>query len=198
MTDTAPHTEHLPEELTEWAERFNIGPDALFSLYQILTIPLGSAAVGEYEKNSETYVQNVLRVLASSREHAYLWRNNVGATQTPDGRMIRYGLCNESKKLNQRFKSSDLIGGTPVTVTADMVGKRVMIFTAVEVKKADWKPGSDTQRERGQLRFINAVRAAGGFGFFCRDSAVYSRFLEHWKIPKITDRPKIKRVRNVE
>ena len=62
MTDTAPHTEHLPEELTEWAERFNIGPDALFSLYQILTIPLGSAAVGEYEKNSETYVQNVLRV----------------------------------------------------------------------------------------------------------------------------------------
>lgn len=196
MTDTTPHTEHLPEELTEWAERFNIGPDALFSLYQILTIPLGSHAVGEYEKNSETYVQNVLRVLASSREHAYLWRNNVGATQTPDGRMIRYGLCNESKKLNQRFKSSDLIGGTPVTVTADMVGKRVMIFTAVEVKKADWKPGSDTQRERGQLRFINAVRAAGGFGFFCRDSAVYSRFLEHWKIPKITDRPKIKRVRN--
>ena len=195
MTDT-PHTEHLPEELTEWAERFNIGPDALFSLYQILTIPLGSAAVGEYEKNSETYVQNVLRVLASSREHAYLWRNNVGATQTPDGRMIRYGLCNESKKLNQRFKSSDLIGGTPVTVTADMVGKRVMIFTAVEVKKADWKPGSDTQRERGQLRFINAVRAAGGFGFFCRDSSVYSNFLEHWKIPKITDRPKIKRVRN--
>lgn len=195
---TAPHTEHLPEELTEWAERFNIGPDALFSLYQILTIPLGSAAVGEYEKNSETYVQNVLRVLASSREHAYLWRNNVGATQTPDGRMIRYGLCNESKKLNQRFKSSDLIGGTPVTVTADMVGKRVMIFTAVEVKKADWKHGSDTQRERGQLRFINAVRAAGGFGFFCRDSAVYSRFLEHWKIPKITDRPKIKRVRSAE
>ncbi|AUR98412.1 hypothetical protein NVP1250O_74 [Vibrio phage 1.250.O._10N.261.55.E11] len=194
---TAPHTEHLPEELTEWAERFNIGPDALFSLYQILTIPLGSAAVGEYEKNSETYVQNVLRVLASSREHAYLWRNNVGATQTPDGRMIRYGLCNESKKLNQRFKSSDLIGGTPVTVTADMVGKRVMIFTAVEVKKADWKPGSDTQRERGQLRFINAVRAAGGFGFFCRDSAVYSRFLEHWKIPKITDRPKIKRVSKI-
>lgn len=198
MTDTTPHTEHLPEELTEWAERFNIGPDALFSLYQILTIPLGSAAVGEYEKNSETYVQNVLRVLASSREHAYLWRNNVGATQTPDGRMIRYGLCNESKKLNQRFKSSDLIGGTPVTVTPDMVGKRVMIFTAVEVKKADWKPGSDTQRERGQLRFINAVRAAGGFGFFCRDSAVYSRFLEHWKIPKITDRPKIKRVRNAK
>lgn len=197
MTDTTPHTEHLPEELTEWAERFNIGPDAMFSLYQILTIPLGSAAVGEYEKNSETYVQNVLRVLASSREHAYLWRNNVGATQTPDGRMIRYGLCNESKKLNQRFKSSDLIGGTPVTVTADMVGKRVMIFTAVEVKKADWKPGSDTQRERGQLRFINAVRAAGGFGFFCRDSAVYSRFLEHWKIPKITDRPKIKRVSKI-
>lgn len=196
MTETL-HTEHLPEELTEWADRFNIGPDALFSLYQILTIPLGSAAVGEYEKNSETYVQNVLRVLASSREHAYLWRNNVGATQTPDGRMIRYGLCNESKKLNQRFKSSDLIGGTPVTVTADMVGKRVMIFTAVEVKKADWKPGSDTQRERGQLRFINAVRAAGGFGFFCRDSAVYSRFLEHWKIPKITDRPKIKRVSKI-
>lgn len=192
-----PHTEHLPEELTEWAERFNIGPDALFSLYQILTIPLWDSNLAPYDKMPEKHVQDMIRCVSGAHEHAYLWRNNVGATQTPDGRMIRYGLCNESKKLNQRFKSSDLIGGTPVTVTADMVGKRVMIFTAVEVKKADWKPGSDTQRERGQLRFINAVRAAGGFGFFCRDSAVYSRFLEHWKIPKITDRPKIKRVSKI-
>ena len=195
MTHDAPHTEHLPEELSEWAERFNIGPDAMFGLYQILVAPLGSSELGAYEKNSETFVQNTLRVVASSRENTYLWRNNVGATQTPDGRQIRYGLCNESKKLNQRFKSSDLIGGTPVVVTPDMVGKRIMVFTAVEVKKADWKPGSDTQRERGQLRFGNAVRAAGGFFFFCRDSGVYTSFLDYWKVPKITDRPKIKRVR---
>ncbi|AUR82469.1 hypothetical protein NVP1024O_69 [Vibrio phage 1.024.O._10N.261.45.F8] len=196
MTET-PHTEHLPEELSEWAERFNIGPDALFSLYGILTAPLGSSEMAPYEKMPEKHVQDALRVVASSREHTYLWRNNVGATQTPDGRMIRYGLCNESKKLNQRFKSSDLIGGTPIVVTPEMVGKRVMVFTAVEVKKADWKPGSDTQRERGQLRFINAVRAAGGIGFFCRDSGVYTSFLDHWQVPKITDRPKIKRVRKI-
>lgn len=195
MTHDTPHTEHLPEELSEWAERFNIGPDALFSLYGILTAPLGSSELAPYEKMPEKHVQDALRVVAGAREHTYLWRNNVGATQTPDGRMIRYGLCNESKKLNQRFKSSDLIGGTPIVVTPEMVGKRVMVFTAVEVKKADWKPGSDTQRERGQLRFINAVRAAGGIGFFCRDSGVYTSFLDHWQVPKITDRPKIKRIR---
>lgn len=190
-----PLAEHLPEEIVEWAKTFNIGPDALFSLYGILTAPLGSSELGEYEKNSETWVQNTLRVIASSREHSYLWRNNVGAVQ--DGkRMIRYGLCNESKKLNQRFKSSDLIGGTPIVVTPSMVGKRIMVFTAVEVKKTSWKPGEHTQRERGQLRFINAVRAAGGFGFFCRHPSIYTDFLNTWKIPLITDRPKIKRIRN--
>jgi hypothetical protein len=195
---TTPHTEHLPDELTEWAERFNIGPDALFSLYSILTAPLGSSALGDFEKNSETWVQNTLRVVASSREHTYLWRNNVGATETHGGGQLRYGLCNESKKLNQRFKSSDLIGGTPIVVTPSMVGKRLMVFTAVEVKRVDWSPGKDKQRERGQLRFINAVRAAGGIGFFCRNPNVYTSFLDHWQVPRVSDRPKIKRVRRAE
>ena len=194
---TLPHTEHLPDELTEWAERFNIGPDALFSLYGILTAPLGSSELGDFEKNSETWVQNTLRVVASSREHTYLWRNNVGATSEPDGRQIRYGLCNESKKLNQRFKSSDLIGGTPIVVTPSMVGKRLMVFTAIEVKRVDWSPGKDKHRERGQLRFINAVRAAGGIGFFCRSPNTYTSFLDYWQIPKVSDRPKIRRARKI-
>ena len=72
-----------------------------------------------------------------------------------------------------------------------------MVFTAVEVKRVDWSPGKDKQRERGQLRFINAVRAAGGIGFFCRNPNVYTSFLDHWQIPRVSDRPKIKRVRKV-
>ena len=50
---------------------------------------------------------------------------------------------------------SDLIGWTPVRVTAEMVGDTVAIFTAVEVKK-NTKPSPE------QLAFIEAVKKAGG------------------------------------
>ena len=184
------HTaELLPEELETWAATYNIGQDAMHALQAILTAPIGSHDMGEYEKNSETFVQNALRVTASSREHTYLWRNNVGAVLTPSGQ-LRYGLCNESKKINQRFKSSDLIGITPITVTPEMVGLRLGVFTAIEVKKAQWKPGEDTQRERAQLRYINTCRAAGAFAFFCNDVLHYQQLLDYWKVPHVTDRPK--------
>ncbi len=52
--------------------------------------------------------------------------------------------------------SSDLIGWTPVTITQDMVGQTVAVFTGVETKVAGGNERAD------QENFIKQVRAAGG------------------------------------
>jgi hypothetical protein len=59
--------------------------------------------------------------------------------------------------------SSDLIGWTSVEITPDMVGKKVAIFTAVEVKTGN------TATSKEQAAFLSAVRAAGGRAGIARD-----------------------------
>lgn len=70
-----------------------------------------------------------------------------------DARPLRAGLCKGS---------SDLIGWTPVVITPDMVGKKVAVFTAVEVKKPN---GRATQ---SQINFINNVKSDGGISGIAR------------------------------
>lgn len=81
-----------------------------------------------------------------------LFRNLVGRFQTRDGGWVNAGLGKGS---------SDLIGWTPVIVTKEMVGRRVAIFTAIEVKM----PGAYTNPKRllEQWAFLAAVRKDGGF-----------------------------------
>lgn len=90
-------------------------------------------------------------ILYASKCGSTLFKNNVGMYQDQRGYVIRYGLCKGS---------SDLIGWTPVTITPDMVGRKLAVFTAVEVKKN--KHGSYKATE-DQKRFISAVLNAGGF-----------------------------------
>jgi hypothetical protein len=80
-----------------------------------------------------------------------MFKNNVGMYTDQRGNVIRYGLCKGS---------SDLIGWTPVTITEDMVGKKIAVFTAIEVKlnKNGKYKATDLQKA-----FISAVNNAGGF-----------------------------------
>lgn len=96
------------------------------------------------EKRIESEIQ-----LALSKNGTIPFRNAVGVGYTKDGSIFNYGLCKGS---------SDIIGITPVTITPDMVGKTLGIFTAVEVKKSrSGYKASDTQR-----RFIDMVIRNGG------------------------------------
>jgi hypothetical protein len=114
---------------------------------------------------NEAALQNHIRhAIATSGGH--VWRNNVGACEDKDGRMIRYGLCNDSKQLNDRIKSSDLIGITSVVIQPHHVGKRLGVFTAVECKAEGWRLTPGDKRGQAQLRYINIVREAGGFAGF--------------------------------
>ena len=117
---------------------------------------------------SEGAVQTNER-LAASQAGGVLWRNNSGAYLDDYGRLIRYGLANDSKRVNEITKSSDLIGITRVVVTPDMVGTTVAIFTAVECKAEGWRYAA-TKREKAQLNFINLVKTLGGIGRFSNGS----------------------------
>lgn len=116
---------------------------------------------------NETSLINVIK-LEASRKSARLWRNNVGATYTPEGSFIRYGLANESKAINKILKSSDLIGIKTVVITPDMVGKTIGQFLAREVKPTGWK-FSGTEREVAQQNFINLINSLSGNAAFATE-----------------------------
>lgn len=114
----------------------------------------------------ESTVSQEIQIQARHYE-CTLMRNNAGACVDNTGRLVRYGLGNLSKKQTEVFASSDLIGITKITVTPEMVGRTLGIFTAVEVKKEAWKPEKKLdKRETAQFNFINWVKAQGGIAFF--------------------------------
>lgn len=112
----------------------------------------------------ESSVQQDIQLEATKQNHR-LFRNNSGACKDSTGRMIFYGLGNISKKSNAEYKSSDLIGFMPITITPEMVGKKVAVFIAAEVKKSNWKFNA-TDRELAQKKFLDVVNINGGLGIF--------------------------------
>ena len=109
---------------------------------------------------SESEIQQLIQ-LEGPRLGCILMRNNSGAFKDQEGRLVRFGLGNVS---NKSMKSSDLIGITMITITPDMIGKQVGVFTACEVKSEDWKPSEVSAREKSQNDFLNWVRLRGGIG----------------------------------
>ena len=116
----------------------------------------------------ESTVSDEVRLKASQLGWR-LWRNNVGVAVDKRGIPVRYGLCNESKRMNTKTKSSDLIGIRPVVITQDMVGTTVGVFVAVEVKKSTWK-WSGSPRELAQNNFLDIVNKLGGHGVFMNNT----------------------------
>lgn len=115
-------------------------------------------------KKSESSVQSTVRLDVSTEYGTVTHRNNVGAFKTSTGQWVRYGLANESKEMNKRVKSSDLIGWTPVVITPEMVGKTIAVYTALETKEEGYKPSGVKQIEHyeAQQRFCGIVAKAGG------------------------------------
>lgn len=116
--------------------------------------------------------------LEAARDNVTLWRNNVGVLLDINGRPVRYGLCNDSKKMNEKVKSSDLVGITPIVVTQEMVGQVIGVFTAVETKAAGWVYRESDKRAVAQQAFINIVLQNGGFAGFANDINTYKRIIK--------------------
>lgn len=134
-----------------WAERWHIPAEALTDLQQ--RVGLATPAVLDAAGNGEAWATQQVRIEAAEKR-IQLWRNNSGAFQDPGGRWVRYGLCNDSKQLNARFKSADWVGVKP--------GGQ---FVAREIKAPGWR-FTGTEREVAQLAWIELVNAWGGDAAF--------------------------------
>lgn len=109
-------------------------------------------------RSDELAVQNDIQ-LALDRGLVRLLRNNVGGLKDATGRFVAYGLGSHG---NQVVKGpSDLIGWRTITITPDMVGQRIAVFTAIEVKDR----GRATPEQQA---FIAMVQAAGGLAGIAR------------------------------
>lgn len=141
-----------------WAKRWGISRQAIDELRALFTVtPEVSTRVHSNEATNQAAVR-----LEASQKGAILWRNNVGACQDEKGHFMRYGLANDSKKVNDEIKSSDLIGIKPLRVGGYTIGQ----FVAREVKRSDWAYRG-TAEEIAQLRFLQIVAGLGGDAAFC-------------------------------
>jgi hypothetical protein len=142
--------------LDAWAIRWNIPPEALTDLRR----EFGAIETNTAHTNAttgEAVVMQRVRIEASQKG-LRLWRNNLGAVVDSRGNYIRYGLCNESQKINDSIKSSDLIGIRPVPLPGDgVIGQ----FVAREIKSPGWCY-TGTDREKAQLRFLELIAGFGG------------------------------------
>lgn len=114
--------------------------------------------------NQETDLQQRIRLALGTRHDLKVFRNQVG--QLPDprtGRPVQFGLARGS---------SDLIGWRTVTITPEMVGQRIAVFTSIEVKTST---GRVTPAQR---HWIDAVRLAGGLAAVVRSVAEALQLME--------------------
>lgn len=158
--------------INEWIRRHNISTEAMLEFYQITGAPISKTQGAVL---SENRIQREIR-LATNDTGGLLFRNNSGVARETraDGtaRPVRYGLGNDSPKLNKVLKSSDLIGITPVTVLSKHVGRVHGIFTAMEVKNSTWSYHAG-DRECAQLAFLQAIRLRGGIAAFAASPLDY-------------------------
>lgn len=97
-------------------------------------------------------------MIALSKANTTVFRNNVGVATYDNGTRVVYGLCPGS---------SDLIGWTPHVVREKDMGRKIAIFTAVEMKRSAKKKTSEAQQ-----RFLDAVRRDGGIACVGYDEGV--------------------------
>jgi hypothetical protein len=104
--------------------------------------------------NAETTLQQQIRLAIGTRPEARIFRNQVGSLPDPrTGRLVTFGLARGS---------ADLIGWRTITVTPDMVGSRLAIFTSIEVKTPTGRIRPDQQA------WLCAVQQAGGIAIIAR------------------------------
>jgi hypothetical protein len=113
---------------------------------------------------SESGILSDIR-LEASQLGCRLWRNNVGATYTPSGQFIRFGLANDSAQLNKAIKSADLIGIRPVLITQEHIGQIIGQFISREIKHPAWNYKGN-ERERAQLAWAELINSLGGNACF--------------------------------
>lgn len=153
-------------EFQLWAARH---PHAAAELYVVLGAMSQHTPEGG-EGKSEAWSQQRAR-FRIAEQGGMAWRNNVGATPSKcphcneELDVVRYGLMNDSTKLNRKIKSGDLVLAIPRLITPAHVGTVIAQFGMVETKRPGWVySGSD--REVAQAAALTLINSLGGFATF--------------------------------
>lgn len=124
----------------------------------------GASALLTTVSNAETEIQQRIRLAVGTLPGLRLWRNNSGKLPDPrTGRWVQFGVASPG--------GSDLIGYKSITITPEMVGQKVAVFAAIEIKTPT---GRATP---AQKHFIDHIRAAGGIAAIVRSVAEAQRIL---------------------
>lgn len=126
----------------------------------------------KYKTPESLASDNVL--LAANANGCRLYRNNSGvAYDEKSNRPIFFGLGNDGVKNDESIRTHDWIGWHQVTITPDMVGKKLAVFTAIDAKKLGFTRKTCYPigtREYGQDKFARRVIAAGGIAGFATNA----------------------------
>ena len=91
-------------------------------------------------------------------QNPFTWKNNRGWAFTK-GAYIRYGIPTPTgnKEKDSDPKGGDRIGFREIEITPDMVGKKIAVFTNIEIKTVN------DRLKSGQTWWHNFVLEHGGF-----------------------------------
>ena len=127
-----------------------------------MTLPQGGPAT------SETDTLQRIRVRAAEMGYG-MYRNNSGVLKNDAGTPVRYGLGNDSAKLNKVWKSGDLVGIGPGGV-----------FVMLDAKHPGWTAPND-DRSRAQWAAMLEIVNMGGLAFFATSVDDYIRQIQ-WRL----------------
>lgn len=147
------------ESLDEWAVRWKIPAQAMTELGRCMTHSIAHAGGG-----LESVVQASVR-LDAAKQRVLLFRNNCGAGKLESGNFVRFGLANDSPKVNAVCKSGDLIGVRPLAIQPHHVGSIVGQFVSRECKRVGWHY-TGTQEEQAQAKWAAIINQHGGDACF--------------------------------
>ena len=118
------------------------------------------------DKRKETDLQKTLAIGFSDKGRVWINDNGFGFHKIGDKYIgFRYGLG---------VGIADLIGYTEVVITEDMVGRRLPIFTAFEVKTSSGRPSVE------QEKFIAFIRSKGGISAIVRSRDDIDKEINEW------------------
>jgi len=157
--------------LRSWAARHGVPFAAILELEQLLGATAREVIAGldlspDARQASESRVQSLVRLEAANLG-AMLTRNNVGALKDAGGRLVRFGLFNESAAQNKRLKSPDLVGWRPRIIGPADVGNKIAQFVGREVKEDGWQYDPNDEHQAAQMACIQLIVADGGDAAFC-------------------------------
>jgi hypothetical protein len=150
---------------SEWCQKWGVPHQAEMEyrgMMGVVPAPLVNFMTGTGKNEAD--VQSRVRLALAQRGYN-VWRNNVGAMKDDRGNYFRFGLANDSAKMNSYIKSADLVGLRSLIVQPEDVGKIVGQFVSYEVKREGWR-FTGTDEEVAQMKWAEIINSMGGHAKF--------------------------------